>query len=353
MNRKSLLAGSVAAALLTLAGGPVSAQITPQTPVTTPVNPGFFFWSIGANAGIRHLPRWTYGEGLDIQSETIVSRGFSFNPKPWGAGPEFVMGYALNRAGLLGGLGDVPRIELGLTTFFGQTTQSSTISGPNIGVVIPFIDSSSGFTTAEGTYKAKLETTVYSGEAAIRFKTSFKVNPRFQIIPSVAAIGGMAFYRYELETNVLRQNLDGVAVGVKETIRSWHVGGEFALQLKWTINNRWSINGGASAAAMYRRSDLNALSQFGGDFGTEAFTAKDNDSKFAWRLGLNVGVTYDWGWARLTLSGFGYWDSAVPGVENPKVDIATENLSRTRITHSGEWAYGGRIALVFPIFMGR
>ena len=366
MKPRSLLMAALVGGATALGTAPTFAQVTPQTPVTTPVNPGFWFWSIGASGGIRHLPKWNYGETYNFgpMGETVnVADAYTYNPKPWGAGPEFVMGYALNRAGPLGGVGDLPRIELGLSTFFGRSNQSSSAGGtgdrfwlPNVdGTVDPLLS----FLPNDGV-AAKLETTVYSGEAALRFKTSFKVSPRFQIVPSVAAIGGLAFYRYRWQGNFRGIELGGVIADVKETVRSWHAGGEAALLLKWQPNARWSVHAGATIAAMYRRSDMNALSQFNVEFGgidqNVNTNASDNENTFAWRLGLNLGVTYDWGWARLTISGFGYYDSAVPQIVNPRLNagqVPDTTGSAARLTHSGEWAYGGRIALVFPIYGAR
>ncbi len=357
MKCSSLIAAAVAGAAL-LTSLPATAQTVPQTPVTTPVNPGFFYWSIGANGGIRHLPQWSYGQFVQQMGmgSTLLS-GYTYDPKPFGAGPEFVMGYALNKAGPLGGVGDRPRIELGLSTFFGRTTQSDSQDGADINYSLPFVDGSGALHFLRPGVAAKLETTVYAGETALRFKTEYKLNPRFQVVPSIAAIGGMAFYRYKWESNFVGFDFENVTARVKETIRSWHVGVEAALQLNWTPGPRWSVSGGVSIAGMHRRSDMRGLSQFSRDFGFggDSFinNASDNDNTFAWRLGLNLGVTYDWGWARLTLSGFGYYDSAVPGIDNPTSSTAFGDLSPARLTHNGEWAYGGRIAIVFPLYKQR
>lgn len=363
MKCRSLLAAVLAGATFSF-GLPAIAQTTPVTPVTTPVNPGFFFWSIGANGGIRHLPKWTYAQtfpGFGAAPPLLppYEDAYRYNPKPWGAGPEFVMGYALNRASPLGTIGDTPRVEFGLSTFFGSANNSSAPAAGGF-LNIPAVDGSEAnslIVPNEGT-NAKLETTVYSGEVALRFKTAFKASPRFQIIPSVAAIGGLAFYRYKWESNFPGFELEGSVARVKETIRSWHFGGEAALQLKWKPGPRWSIHGGASFAVMHRRSDMDGLSQFYENFGggfSNALIANvsDSDNTVAWRLGLNLGVTYDWGWARLSVSGFGYYDSAVPQIRNPQLIEGTQSSTAARLTHSGEWAYGGRIALTFPISMGR
>lgn len=337
------------------------AQTTPHTPVTTPVNPGSFYWSLGASGGVRHLPKWTYGDFVTLGEFGGVldhAPGFPNDPKPWGAGPEFVMGYALNRGSALGGLGNAPRLELALSTFFGRSSQSDDGGASSQSFLFPFVDGS-GQRVLSADVPAKLETTVYAGETALRFKTAFRTSKRFQIIPSVAAIGGMASYRYEWQrSHFVSSSLNNEAT-VKETINSWHVGAEAALHLKWQAGPRWSIHGGASIAAMYRRSDLSALSQLNLNFpnGSDYLSnnASDNANTFAWRLGLNLGVTYDWGWAKLTISGFGYFDSAVPGVVNPEngANFSPNDYSSARLTHSGEWAYGGRIALVFPLSMGR
>lgn len=361
MRRFPLVVASVAAMAVLAMGPPTMAQTLPHTPVTTPVNPGFFYWSLGASGGVRHLPKWEYGSIIRFGGfGSILNRrtAFSYDPKPWGAGPEFVVGYALNRASALGGFGNVPRIELALSTFFGRTSQSQDGGGDGETFFFPFVDGSGRRIFSPGS-PAKLETSLYAGEAALRFKTSFKASTRFQIIPSVAAIGGMAHYRYQWQRNVFSSSITNSVSQVKETVRSWNVGAEAALHLKWNAGQRWSVHGGASIAAMYRRSDLSALSQTNLNFPTGSsflsHTASDNANTFAWRLGLNLGVTYDWGWARLSLTGFGYFDSAVPGVVNPGTNpvSTSRSLSPARLTHSGEWAYGGRIALVFPIFAGR
>ena len=256
MKRISLIAAALVAGATVFSTTSVSAQTTPQTPVTTPVNPGFWFWSIGTNAGIRHLPRWTYGQTFEFGMASLddINDAYVYNPKPWGAGPEFVMGYALNRAGPLGGVGDKPRIELGLSTFFGKSTKKTSPGNSNSFMWIPHVDGTPGgfgYFPNENT-AAKLTTTVYSGEAALRFKTSFKLSPRFEITPSVAAIGGMAFYRYRWITNVPGLEVGADVLDVKETIRSWQAGGELALQMKWAPSPKWSIFGSIAAAAMYR-----------------------------------------------------------------------------------------------------
>lgn len=362
MKRHSPMAAAALVAVgLAFSNTPSLAQIAPHTPVTTPVNPGFFYWSLGASGGVRHLPKWSFGEFVtfgEFGAPLNRATGFPNDPKPWGAGPEFVMGYALNRGSALGGLGDAPRLELALSTFFGRSSQSNEGGTSTQTFLFPFVDGS-GRRVLSADVPAKLETTVYAGETAFRFKTAFKTSKRFQIIPSIAAIGGMASYRYEWQRSQFESSTLNNEATVKETIRSWHVGAEAALHLKWQAGPRWSLHGGASIAAMYRRSDLSALSQLNLNFpkGSEYLsnTASDNANTFAWRLGLNLGVTYDWGWARLTIAGFGYFDSAVPGVVNPEngASLSPNDYTPARLTHSGEWAYGGRIALVFPLSMGR
>lgn len=359
MNSKNLLTAAVVAGAAVFASIPSTAQTVPHTPVTTPVNPGFFYWSIGANGGIRHMPTWTYGQTFNFGQAgfTDISTAYSFDPKPWGAGPEFVMGYALNKAGPLGGLGDKPRIELGLSTFFGKTSQKTGPGGTGSFMVVPHVDGTPGgfgYFPNENT-TTKLTTTVYAGETALRFKTGFKLSPKFTLSPSIAAIGGMALYRYRWRTNVPGLEVGNDQLDVKETIRSFNAGGELAMQFKWAPSARFSLYGSVAAAAMYRHSHLNARSQFvidpGGFNQVQIATQSDNRGEFAWRLGVDVGFTYDWGWARVTISGFGYWDSAVPQIENPKLlNNTTFDASPARLTSSGEWAYGGRIAIVFPLY---
>ena len=369
MKSFKLFTAAVVASAAVFTSAQSMAQSVPHTPVDTPVNPGFFYWSLGASGGVMFLPTWRYGQrgNLEIRpiddqapsaTPTNLGDAYSYNPKPWGAGPEFVMGYALNKEGLLGGLGHKPRIEFGLTTFFGSTSQSSTPASDGNALFIPAIDGSTAFTVLNDGTPAKLKTTVYAGEAAIRLKTEFG-KPRFKIIPSVGAIGGMAIYRYQwgsfwsgdFPTPFGAIPYDTNAV-VKETIRSWHVGGEFALQVKWTINPKWSLSGGAAFALMSRHSHLRGHSEFNnlttpvGTLPNYRAEASDNKTELAWRLG----ITYDWGWARVTVSGFGYYDSAVPQVDNPRIDFDTGAISSARLTSSGEWAYGGRVAIVFPLY---
>ncbi len=362
MKRRAFLAAALSTAYAiggAIGAAPSVAQTTPGTPVVSPVVPGFFYWSIGTSGGVRHLPRWSYGNVLQFTNMgATLDSGYRYSPRPVGAGSEFVMGYALNKAGPLGGIGDVPRIELGLSSFFGRTSGSDALGGQSDLVLIPFIDGSDGLAFAGQSVSAKLQTSVYAGEAALRFKTAFKISPRFQIAPSIAAIGGMAFYRYKWGIGFSPDVGQTYSMDVKETVRSWQVGAEAAVQFLWQPALRWRFHGGAAIAAMYRNSSMRGRSQttqMTASFNeTVVHEASDNAGAFVWRLGLTAGVTYDWGWARLSISGFGYYDSKVPGIDNPSYSPTNfTQASRARLIHSGEWAYGGRIALIFPISTGR
>ncbi len=202
---------------------------------------------------------------------------------------------------------------------------------------------------------------------SLRFKSQFRVGRRFMIVPSVGPIGGLAFYRYALEGNLVGGGLNSVAISpdtamqVKETIRSYHVGIEGALNFVWAASPRFMIQGGVAVAGFHRTSHLNARSQFifsgGQPFArqiaptdrTEVASTNDTGSTFGFRMGVNAGVTYSWGWARISLTGFGYFDSAVPGVNNPQSDTLAGTYSPASIKHDGEWAYGGAIQVSFPL----
>lgn len=389
-------AAALAAVLALGAGwsGSALGQVRGDTAVTTPVNRGAFYWSFGASGGVQHMPKWSYGQNFRVTEEfsqqmfnvTIEDLGsaFDYDPKVPGGGPAFAVGYALDKRTFLGRIGAKPSIEFGLWTFFGKTTQSasttgiadefSELGGTFYDLVFPAVDGSTAYNFRSQDLKLKLESSVQSGEASLRFKTQFQVGRRLMIVPSVGPIGGLAFYRYRLRGNIAGGGLNFVsidpdsAMDIKETIRSYHFGGEAAMNVVFAARPNLLIQGGVAIAGFHRTSSLNARSQFalsgfrtspgfsdiqavravrGGT--TEIASTNDTGSTFGYRLGVNASITYSWGWARLTLSGFGSYDSAIPGVNNPSSSSISGPYSSATIKHDGEWAYGGSIALSFPL----
>lgn len=375
----------IAAAL----GMPVAATAEPPPlllPTTSPVTPGAFYLSVGGFAAVHRSKGFEYGS-LQTVSGAVFGPSrplFKFGESITVGGGTATFGYSLDKSDPLGSIGTAPRIEIGFSLFRGSERDSSSpgnacgaatcdfatigkIGGPGTSgfgwlslppPVIP-IGPNSGF-LVDGSYRGRY----WGGDGTLRYRTDFRVAPRFTISPSIGVLGGAQVFKHELNINY---RVEGTGTPlwdaqVQASLSSFHVGPDFGATVTFIATPRFTVHGGVTLAVLYRRANLK-----GRDCGTasgfpcpivpgEAFgfesSVDTSRSKLAFRVGLSAGATFKArAWLHFTVIGFGSWDSAVPGVARNDTAFVNGDLVSSgpaRIVFSGNWTYGGALVMTIP-----
>ncbi len=112
---------------------------------------------------------------------------------------------------------------------------------------------------------------------------------------------------------------------VDQTLKTRRLGGEFGVDFTLKLSDKWALLAGASGTVQNVRTNMN-------ENDCESFappglltctgilfaTTQGDASVVDFVAGFRAGATYNGGWYRVVVSGFGAWDSHVPGIDNPK-----------------------------------
>jgi len=349
--RRSALRASAISLAIALGGPALADSFTPLAPVTYPLGPyEFAYITMGGGAQVRRLPTFN----ASIRDNADNSLIFSHDPK-------FVMGGGQGTIGFrvfetwLPGLN--PRIEGSFGFWHGTSIVTGGTSDFIPSSTIFSIDGTRavGCGSCQGTTDLRIRNTELNG--TLTFKVDLGLTPQFALTPSIGFLGGHSETKYRADTPLFF-GTPGVfpPTYVEEIVQTTRIGGEVGLDGTWRVIPKVSLTGGAGISFFHMHTTLNGHDCFAGNqpggvcdnspvliFST---STQQSDSRFAYRLNFRAGATYDAGWFKVSLGGFGARDNAVPGVANPAA------LGQTaHIIYDAKWSYGGFAAVTVPFFI--
>lgn len=338
MNRFSLATVAIVITLGAAHADPLVFSPLDPTPIS---RAGTAYVSMGGGAMVQQLPTFNtpYTNGANAQGL------FSTAPTVTGGAGQLTLGAVINGSPV----GNNSRIELSLGGFAGsgQVTGGQTAPGT---LIFPVAGGSSlGCGGCDGTTILKFDYQDIGG--ALRLKSDFAMSQQITATPSIGLVVSKSRLKYRSDTAFQFFPGFGVPSFVDETLDTSRIGGEIGLNFGYRATQQLTFNAGASVAL---------LSVFTSFKGNDCFSAnqpipspcsgvnrisavQQTDERFAHRDRYNLSGTYDTGWAKITLAGFGSWDSAMPGVTNPTVANVPAMIS-----YESRWSYGGSAALTVP-----
>jgi hypothetical protein len=349
MKRSSLIAATVAFGALSAPGA--KADVTSFFGINPfPISQyQTAYMTLGGGVLVRRVPKFNVPFSATGSADPLFSTGASIIT----GGGGFTIGFRLDRLGI----GIMPRIEV---AFGGWTGGASKTGGEgfNSTTYVAAIDGSvvSICGGCDGTTTVKMRHTELGG--VLRLKTDFPVAPRFTVTPSIGFLGSYSQTRYQSNTPFFFNNPNFLPPhALKETVGARRMGGEVGLDVVIQPAPRWAIEAGAAFAFFALHTSLegndcfsgnqpNTLPCSGSNFAT---SIERSDTRFAFRVSMSLAATYDAGWLKLSVKGFGAWDNAMPGVRNP-TSLNGAAAGSASIYYSSQWAYGGAILATFPFF---
>ncbi len=362
---------------LVLASVPaMAAEPLPTAPSTSPYRPGFFYMSVGGFGQVQQRPSFTYGGAL-ISPLGAGGAGLkliqsTLSADVAGGGPAATLGYTFSR-GALSRIGRRMRLEFGFTYFRGSGSDSAEIDMPFGTAALRgrLLNGTSGSfilrgiffpNTAQYVAANSLRVNVDQYDNGLRLRTDFELGKRFTVTPSIGIVGGAdsARYRYSFREEIGSGGPPAPLVHsgeVKETITSYYFGGEAGLNMSFQATRKLAFHGGATISIFRRNATLTGedcaswSSLFPSCPATRATsTVRSTGSKTGYAVGLALGATYDLGWMKVSMNGFGRYDNAVPGIENPEFGgESNDPVTPARVKFFGDWSYGGMLMLSFPL----
>ena len=247
------LFSAVVAGLFSVISGHAFAQVLPPTSFTSPVKPGFWYLSFGGYGAVQDLPSYTHG--TMAFGPSAGQPGLEFDSSAAGPGVAGVVGYAIDRAG--GIWGERPRVEVGLSAFFGSGSSSAFRSVTGADHLLSPITTPVGVTAFTGggaDFYGKLKLHDDEVDTTLRFKTDFTIAPNFVMSPFVGIIGGDQETQYEMTFNAVSNTagFQPYSGSYKQDIHAYHFGGEIGTGLSYWVTPNFSLNGNV-AVGLFRR----------------------------------------------------------------------------------------------------
>lgn len=302
---------------------------------------GSAYVSLGGGAIVQQLP--TFRTSIVVAGTTQSL--FSTAPTVTGGAGQLTLGSVISGSPL----GMNSRIELSIGGFSGS---GQTTGGPGVGNEVMFpINGGAGVGCGGCSGATTLRFDYQEIGGALRLKSDFAIAPQLTATPSIGIVASQSNLHYRSNTDLQFSPAQNAPNFADETINTFRVGGEFGLNFGYRATQQLTLNAGATVALLSMTSTLsgNDCQSNNQNIGLPCSgslyrsTVRQDDTRFSNRDRLNLSGTYDTGWAKLTLAGFGSWDSAMPGVTNP-----TTAGVPAFISYESRWSYGGSAALTVP-----
>lgn len=309
---------------------------------------GSFYVTLGAGVVIQEVPTFNVPFSLSGSTASLFQTDASVTSGIGG----LTIGYRLGRLGI----GNNPRIEMGLAGWIGSASKTGG-QGRRPLLFISSIDgsASAGCGSCDSVTTVKIRHSEIGG--VLRVKTDFRLAPRWTVTPSLGFVGSISETRYRSNTGMFFGVANQLAPNsIKETLSTVRLGGELGADLGVQATRKLLVNAGFAVSLFSMRTHLDgsdcqannqaaALPCSGDVFAT---TVNSNDSRLGARVRLSLAGTYDAGWAKVSVMGFGSWDSAMPGVRNPTNATGVATAGPARIVYHSRWAYGGALMVTIP-----
>lgn len=226
--------------------------------------------------------------------------------------------------------------------------------GPGTTATFVSVDGSRQILFGAGSRSARTTAEYHGGEAVVRLRSDFHVGPRLTVSPSLGIVVGHRRQRYELDisTPFAGGTMEN-PIDVRETVTNSEVGGELGLELGTALTNWFSLQIGIWGAALRSKSRLRAQDCLGnavaiggkcdGGFYQTWVDARDTETNI--RGHSSLGATLALGFGDLSVTGFGGWESHMPGIRNP----SSANREPASIRHRSNIHYGWLVSFQFPL----
>jgi hypothetical protein len=314
-------------------------------PATVAISPGESYLSVAVGGQAYDLPRFNsyqLSTGGDL---------FSVVPQVSGVAGALAFGTMLPQ-GLLGSIGDRPRLEFLVTGLEASGSDTASITGPFHQIFTSIDGSQSGFgNLVKNAYSATLKTRFQALEFGPRLKFDRSITPDIVVTPSAALLFGVdqSKYDYSFVFTTAGGNLPGY---VREAVDSQRFGPELGIDVTWQAAPLWTIHGGVSAALYGQHSSFSGtdcatnvpLSGTSCDGTIFATTASGRGSNLGARLSPSIGASYQWGNVVLSTIVNATWTVNQPGVTNPNV-----GGQRAALMYQNRWGYGGMMQVMIPL----
>jgi hypothetical protein len=302
---------------------------------------GSAYVSLGGGAIVQQLPTFNTPYVINGTNQTL----FSVSPAVTGGAGQITLGSVIN------GLptGNNSRIELSVGGFSGSGRFTGGLTTPDTTVLAISGTGIINCGGCDGTTTLKFDYQEIGG--VLRLKSDFALAPQLTATPSIGILASQSKLGYRSDTGFQFAPAFNVPAFVEETVETFRAGGEFGLNFGYRATQQLSFNAGATVALLAMSSSLNGNDCLSSNqpIGMPCSGAlirssvTQTDRRFDNRDRFNLSGTYDTGWMKFTLAGFGSWDSAMPGVTNPVVAGMPAIIS-----YESRWSYGGSAALTVP-----
>jgi hypothetical protein len=329
---------------------------------TTPLERGQFYAGFTFNAGVQQLPRF---EGsVTLSTAGLQSLGAtSFSPDPLGVQPGGEFGFVFRDGTFPTLFGSRVRVGLYGSYSHGDQSFASRRLPP---AVATFHGVNGAFGTAvtlpAGTSLVEALKVEREGfQLGLKIESDIALTPNLSLSPSLAVFGGRTSesFRY---TATIANFIPGIAdidpLDIDERLRTTEFGGHAGARLTWQFQPGWALHLGGSAGPVWLQSRMEASSCFfpGAVITgtpcvpsaiTRVATATDSRSTLGFRGTMTLGLVADLRIATIAISGFGRYDSHIPGIQNPQQGstVVFTSLAPARIRFQDGFAYGGSVTI--------
>ncbi len=353
--RRLLVAGLAAIALAADLTDAFASDAWPGGPTATIFESDQFFLSVGGTGGVYHLPKF----------EAFSRTGFNFaadfgrlriDPDVPALGGGGAIGYVFRTGTFPAWMGERVRVSVGGATWSGQATETVERSVPSgveaVNVLSVSGTDNLGFGFQTFGDRVRLRTDYEAFELALRLASDMRLGPRLVVSPSVGVFGGQSTEDYFFLYGLIIVGGDRVGF-IRETNRTWRVGGDVGLQATYWLLDNLGLSLGGRAGVVYLRTNMKGHDCFAQPsqppftvcttptFGFRT-TVSDSASAVGFRGTVNLGLHLDSGWLQFSLVGFATYETDVPGIRNPSSGSArpTNQFGPARIRYSVGHSYG-------------